>query len=234
MSQNFITQKNLVVCVLKTGGSTYDVEYVNVLALACKRHLTNILYEFVCLTDTTQAFDTSVDKVIPLKDDLPGWWSKMELFNQPTFARCNIFFLDLDTVIVNSLDFVFEKNTTRLVALEDFYVAENLGSGIMKFVGGEYDFIYQKFMEDPTSVMRNTPTGDQTWIKQCLGGEYDRFQTLFPRKFVSFKKHCCRNRNPREIVGIPNGASVICFHGIPKPHNITHPIISNNWKTVDT
>lgn len=35
-------------------------------------------YRFVCLSDI-QIFGVDV---IPLRDDLPGWWSKLELFRE--------------------------------------------------------------------------------------------------------------------------------------------------------
>ena len=220
---------NIVACVLTVGGGTYTEEYVNALAQACRRNLT-VEYKFICLTDSVNTFSNAVDVVIPLNHGFPKWWGKMELFNQPLFAENKVLFLDLDTVIVDNIDFVFSYTPLRLTALEDFYFEENLGSGIMYYIGGRYDFIYTNFMKSPMSVIRNTPTGDQTWIKDNLE-RYDRLQHIFPKKFVSFKSHCAKNRNYKvgDPIAIPEGASVICFHGYPKPHDINHPMISNNW-----
>jgi hypothetical protein len=84
--------------------------------------------------------------------------------------------------------------------------------------------------------MTNTFTGDQGFIKEQVTvknvPQYDKFQKIFPRKFVSFKTHCTLHRNYENVI-LPYGAAVICFHGQPKPHQIKNPIISENWLPLD-
>lgn len=224
----------IVACVLKTGGLVYDNGYVNALANAIKKN-TTLPYEFVCLTDSTDSFDESVHKVIPLRHALPGWWSKMELFNQPHFRGKTIVFIDLDTVIVGNIDFLIDHHSTIFMALNDFYTLSNLGSGLMVFRGEAFNHIYAEFMRRPIHNIRNIPTGDQTFIESIIGPHgFARIQSEFPNKVVSFKKHC-RYGNDFTNLFLPEDARVVCFHGVPKPHNITHPIIANNWsKGVDS
>lgn len=226
--------KTIVACVLKTGGEVYDNGYVNALANAIQKN-TTLSYEFVCLTDSIEPFGDNVHKVIPLRHAFPGWWSKMELFNQSYFQDRTVVFIDLDTVIVGNVDFLIEHHSTIFMALNDFYTLSNLGSGLMVFKGGAFNKIYTEFMRRPIHNIRNIPTGDQTFIESVVGSHgYARVQTVFPKKVVSFKAHC-RSGNNYNTLFLPEDARIVCFHGVPKPHNITHPIIANNWsKGIDS
>lgn len=221
---------NIIVCVLKTGGIVYDNGYVNALAEAVARN-TTVPYEFVCLTDSQEPFLPSVHKVIQLEHAFPGWWSKIELFSAPYLDGKRVTFFDLDTVITSNIDFLFEADPKRMVSLSDFYFPERLQSAIMQYIGGSFRDIYTEFMKAPIANMRNTAGGDQEWIEKIIGkGNFDRCQTLWPNRFVSFKVHLLgRDKDYNNLRWTPEN-SVVCFHGVPKPENITNPIIANHWK----
>ena len=61
-----------IATVLKCGGE-YVERHVHALRDQCKKHIP--WADFVCLSDGHLEC-----KTIPLVDDFPGWWSKMELF----------------------------------------------------------------------------------------------------------------------------------------------------------
>ena len=108
-----------IACVLKTGvwrnrhmRVEYGPDHVRWLRDQFPRYV-GTAYRFVCLSDIPIA---GVD-VIPLRDDLPGWWSKLELFRELEDA----FYVDLDTVIVGDI--------TRMVKHKHkFTVLRNLSS----------------------------------------------------------------------------------------------------------
>lgn len=167
-------------------------------------------HRFVCLTDTRV---DGVD-IIPLRDNLPGWWSKMELFREFD----DVFYLDLDTVITGDLsDLVSHPH--KFTALRNFSSkpdTERMGSGVMAWKG-DYRFLHEKFMQAPREFMATFTSskrwGDQGFINEGLKGKFDRFQDLFPGQIVSQKTDMQNNI-------LPTDARIVCFHGKPKPWEV--------------
>lgn len=210
-----------IACVLKTGGPVYDYRYVNALANAVAKNIT-IPYTFTCLTDNPDKFNSNVHQVVKLKHNFQKWWSKIELFRPNVFTG-QVFFLDLDTIIVDNIDEIVSYNG-NFCGLRDFYKIISLGSGLLSWNPNNYVHVYNNFLSKATYVMNNTPEGDQKWIDSQVP-KMDFFQDLYGNKIVSWKKDCFKNK----IVTIPPESKIICFHGVPKPHEIQHPSIKNNW-----
>ena len=131
-----------------------------------------------------------------------GWWAKLELFKE--FKGKTLYF-DLDTVITGNIDFLTEPH--EFAALTDFYHQRQIGSGVMSW-DGDYSHIYDKWAE---LKKPNLMGGDQQWIFM-VKPDAKRLQIEFPNKIVSYKVHCTN--------GVPNDATVVCFHGLPRPHEV--------------
>lgn len=166
--------------------------------------------DFVCLTDI------KIDgvKTIPLRDNLPGWWSKIELFRE--FKEC--FYIDLDTVIVDKFSELLNHKHT-FTALRNFSSIKNttrMGSAVMAWKG-DYRFIYDAFMANPMKHIIEYTTsekwGDQGFVNNQLKGKFDRWQDLFPGSIVSQKINMENNV-------LTPGAKIVCFHGTPKPWEV--------------
>ena len=206
-----------VACVLKAGKwrnrhirVEYSPEQVRWLRDMVAAHLRTD-HRFVCLTDTTIV---GVE-TIPLRDDLPGWWSKMELFRELEEA----FYLDLDTVIVGDITRMV-KHKHRFTVLRNLSSRNTgrIGSGVMAW-GGDHSHLYRAFMADPKRHMAECTTpdkwGDQGFIQhvQREHGGWDHFQDLWPGRVVSYKFDLRRRR--------PMGDNrIVCFHGEPKPWEV--------------
>ena len=166
-------------------------------------------YRFVCLSDVPIG---GVD-VIPLRDDLPGWWSKLELFRELEDA----FYLDLDTVIVGDITRMV-KHPHRFTVLRNLSSKADgrIGSGVMAW-RGDYSHIYREFMDDPRRHMAECVTpqkwGDQGFIQCVQKGDWDHFQDLWPGRVQSFKVDM-RHGDPRK------NCRIVCFHGKPKPWEV--------------
>lgn len=212
----------IIACVLRTGGGVYDYNYVNALSNAVSRNVT-VPYKFVCLTDDSTGFNSNVHATINLKHDFKKWWSKIELFRPDIFTGKQVFFLDLDTVIINNIDDIVSK-PFDFCGLRDFYKITTLGSGLMSWRHDKYHYVYERFLRNSTYIMNNTPEGDQRWINENVKS-MKYFQDVFGNNVVSYKKDCIRNKMFR----IPKNTKIVCFHGIPKPHEIEYPEIKNHW-----
>ena len=196
------------VMVLKSG-KLYGPEYAERLASAIRRWSPPDV-EIVCLSDLTGM----TMPTIPLQHDLPGWWSKMELFREGLFddGRPNIY-LDLDTLICGSLLplLSYEGN---LAVLADLYRPERMiGSAVVLWRGDAMGEAWKEFSFDPKGTMERHQTRMDYFLAQwLLSGE--RVQTLWPGLAVSYKRACRKRGGP------PEGTSLICFHGNPRPRDL--------------
>lgn len=93
-----------VACVFVKGHVPFTMEYVTHLRSMVRRHL-HRPHRFVCFTDRPQYMRGDIEPIeIPKPHKVKGWWSKLELFNQAHGLTGRVLYLDLDTLIVSSLD----------------------------------------------------------------------------------------------------------------------------------
>ena len=192
-----------VICVYKKGNG-FTRGYIKALKTIFNK-LATLPFEFYC-------FDNGKYK---------GWWNKLEIFTMK--GKC--LYIDLDTVILSGIDDLI--SITENCSEKEFYMLTpfNLkkrfgswASGIMAW-NGNYSFLYEKFLDthistgcDQIFITDNIPEHIQIKsIQEAIGGIY------------SFKNHC------RE--GLPDDASVICFHGNTRPKDIMDSLDwMKDWK----
>lgn len=229
---------NTVACVLKSGvfkpwdykdyTVSYGPEHVRWLRDQFAAKVT-LPHQFVCLSD----IEVPGVHTIPLRDNLPGWWSKMELFRE--FQRA--FYVDLDVVLMGDISpymfghfkFAMSANMTR---------RHGVNSSVMSWEG-DHRFLYERFIANKDEVMKTfnktARWGDQDFIKEtytAVRGPLPKFQHKFPELIVSYKydimskgqrvKPGARDRVPLrgEWQQKPR---VVVFHGSPKPHQVRDP-----------
>lgn len=201
-----------IVCV--KAGSLYGPEYVNILKDMLYRNVDNgVINRFVCLTDDPTGLDDV--ETLPLPDDMDGWWGKLYMFREGLFSYGErIAYFDLDTIITGRLDKILAYDG-KFAALRDFYEIGVLASGVMLWESGSQDHIWEDWV---FSGKPRDKKGDQWWIGR---NRADFLQDLFPGKFVSYKRDC--------KVAPPRDAAVICFHGLPRPHQV-EGWVQDFWK----
>lgn len=146
---------------------------------------------------------------IRLRHDWPGWWSKLEVFTLPG----PVLFMDLDTIIVGPLDDLLTGH--RFTMLEDFYSPGRIASGVMAWgPASGLSEIYAAFYRQQDRAM-TVFRGDQDFIAAHLPYQPETWQAKHPGRVVSFKAHC------RPAGRIPAGASIVAFHGPPRPWAMT-------------
>jgi hypothetical protein len=198
-----------VACVLKSGPE-YRVEHVQMLAAGVRRHLT-LQHRFVCLTDLDPVdFDEGVEPRA-LHHGWPGWWSKIELF-RPGLFDGPVFYADLDTIIVGSLDDLALGH--RFTVLENFWSNKRIGSGLMAW-NDDLSAIYERFARNAANFQREFVTterwGDQGFIAAHAPFRPELWQLRHPGRVVSYKQHVVPAGR------VPEHARVICYHGKPRP-----------------
>ncbi len=207
-----------VICVLRSGG-IYDAEWVRKLRDGVARNL-NVPHRFRCLSDVEVPCER-----VALKHDWPGWWSKIELFRPGVIERPTIYF-DLDTVITGPLDEV-ESLPYDFAALRNFHMPEMIGSGVMWFNKVPHQ-VYERFAACPEDfilfheIYKSGPyLGDQAFIWDSMLREVPKLTDSFKR-IRSYKYHCKE--------GLPEDASVVCFHGKPRPPEVKTDWMMEHWR----
>lgn len=195
------------VCV----GDGYSHDEVRILQEQVKRNLSEP-HRFVALSD--RPID-GVERCIP--DEIwPGWFSKILLFRHGTAGR-NLY-LDLDTVVVGDLSTLLSDS---LSAPRNWAQSGHNGvqSSVMAWTG-DYSFIADAF---DVTELRGDPRhpfgrygatdywGDQGFLTALLGEP--GAGKIKPMAGVYSYRYHCQN-------GPPADASVIAFHGIPKPTEV--------------
>lgn len=198
-----------VACVLRTGshfGATYDASWVRRLHRGVSDHLA-VPHRFVCLTNVPDTFADDVGiEARPLWHDWPRYWCKIELFREPFGAP--VLYLDLDSVIVGDLAPLFDQ-PGDFVMVPDFLQPGRANSSAMLWED-DWTGIYRDFLRDPEGAIADYQRtsdgriGDQAFIEDIVEPEF------FPEGMVASFKRDARHAPPP-------GASVVTFHGRPKP-----------------
>lgn len=190
----------ILACVYKTGGD-FTTEYVRRLTGSMREHSKGC--RVVCLSD--DPYVSQYAEHIPLFTNFTGWWAKLELFQ---FVNEPVLYFDLDTVIKGDLTPLIDYPHT-FTMLSDFYAPQRPASGVMAF-NGDYRRILDGFGMDKASKYKTTAKwGDQGLISEYVNPA--RFDGLFPGMIASYKANNLEERN---------AASVVCFHGKPRPHEV--------------
>lgn len=196
-----------ILCVLKSGGA-YRPKYVQVLKQAVEKRL-KVEHEFICLTDIPEQIDFEC-RTEKLQNNLPGWWSKIELFRHT--GPC--IYLDLDTLLLGSLDKLAKEVESCVVKsdakrhmfmLTPFNKNQKWASGVMAW-SGDFTDIYKGISLHWVNKFR----GDQNYIAHKLEGKVTPTPIQAFVDVLSYKHHCT-DKKPRK-------ACIVCFHGKPRPH----------------
>lgn len=204
-----------IVCVLKSGGD-YDLEYVLNLKEMVRLVMMDNPYVFECFTDFPEADFPTDMLVTPLREDLPGWWSKIEIFKLmgPTI------YLDLDTALfgVGCLDRIVHNlhmGPRMFMMLKAFNPDREWASGIMAWNSYWGDQLSSRF----SMVGRKAEDWDQDYIAPRVGPDVRAIQIYANVK--SYKRHV---RTDPEWY--KDGPQIVCFHGRPRPHEVGLPFFA--------
>lgn len=135
-----------VVCL--KWGDKYAPDYVNRLQTMVKRHL-SCEHRFYCITENPQGLNPDIH-IIPLPEQgLNGWWNKMWLFSPEFPLRGECLFLDLDIVIAEPIDCLFDHLSGRpFCSIKDF-VREEFNTSVVRWRAGDPKLVavWESFLE---------------------------------------------------------------------------------------
>ena len=160
-----------VACVYRSGGQHYSTQYVEVLRNMVTRNLT-LPHRFVCLSDV----DVPCER-IPLVNDWPGFWSKIELYKPGRFKGPVLYF-DLDTVIHGNIDALAVKAMESTFGCTSDPDGHHFNSSVVSFTV-DCSFIYEAFGETGRWIQNYH---HHVWFPLC---RWRLFRPLGLRRFIS-------------------------------------------------
>jgi hypothetical protein len=223
-------------------GDKYDNIYVEKLHRAVRRNMREPCL-FTVLQDGKQYdIQDPLFRSIPI-EHMPGthpnnlWWYKMQAFRSDVAIDGQNMVLDIDLVIVNSIDKMWDYLSEDFVIIQDFnrhwypnYHRSN--SSVFKFTGRKAAIIWQEWNRSPADFMRKY-RGDQDWFD----GEMAVMKRwpdswVMSWKWEVFKggmisAHSNRYSSDRTI--LHKDCAILAFHGKPDPHEVDDPVIIHHW-----
>lgn len=194
------------VCV----GDKYGDEDVLILQDMVKRHMSQT-HKFRCLSDRLiPGVETIITPV-----DWPGWWQKLALF---TIEVKQCLYLDLDTVVVGSLDRLLSEQ----LSMPKNWAQSGHGGCQSSVMSWGKDYRHLGLAFDPSELSEPAYNnygyygdkrlwGDQELITDVMGDPGQG--RILPMEHICSYKYHCRQK-------LPEDASVVCFHGNPKPAQV--------------
>ncbi len=249
-----------VVCM--KWGALYGAHYVNRLYHGVRRNMQRP-FRFVCFTDDTNGIIDDVEchplPSVEFSDaEEDRRWLKLGVLRKDIAdLKGATLFLDLDVVVIDSIDDFFDYEPGTFCISHDWWMPyKHLISEVMKrpkvgntsvfrFEAGSMNFIVEKFEEHSTEVLQQFAL-EQAYITHEVGNRI----RWWPQQWVSsFRRHC-RPVFPMNLLVSPSiraGTRIVAFHGLPKldqaakgymtryPHKICRPSpwISEHWRTDD-
>ena len=204
-------------------GTKYGAHYVNILATMVKRNMKRP-YRFVCFTDDGTDLKPGID-VRPLPEmSLPGHlpergWQKLTVLGDKLDDLTGTaLFLDLDIVVLDSLDPFFEEpGRFRIINDWDFPNSVIGNSSVFRFEIGKHGDVLEHFIREGEKV-RGEHRNEQAYLSHAI--HQKGILEYWPEEWCrSFKRHClhpfpmCYFSAPQK----PVGAKVVIFHGNPCP-----------------
>ena len=214
-------------------GDKYGPHYVNILAGMVRRNMSRP-YRLICFTEDAVGLNPDIE-VFPLPElDIPAHlpergWRKLTVFGEEVLKQTQMegtaLFLDLDLVILDSLDPFFElPGEFRIIKDWDFPHDVIGNSSVFRFEVGKHSDILEEFVKNREEI-RKQHRNEQAYLSHAIHkkGLLEYWPETWCR---SFKRSCiskfpkCHFTVPRK----PDGAKVVIFHGNPNPDSAV-----NGW-----
>ena len=203
-------------------GEKYDSSYVNKLFNMVSRNL-NRDFRFICLTDDNSGFLSSIESFdlpkLNLPDGIPErGWTKLVTFSENLFEiYCQSLFLDLDLIIVNRIDELFELEGDFFI-IKDFIRKDSTGnSSVYRFEMGKFFDVLEYFQQNFTEI-QSKYRNEQEYLSDYMKNNHSL--SYWPIEWCqSFKKNCVQKGFKQFFYPplLPQEAKIIIFHGKPNP-----------------
>jgi hypothetical protein len=243
---NLRTHPLAVDCACVIHGDYYDWLYVerlyNMLQVNSSRHINLHVYTEEHRDVPSYMIKHTLTEWPNIAGPTRSWWYKMQMFNSEHFSG-QLFYLDLDTVIVGNIDWIWDLDATQFHAIHDFRRLwkpswTGINSSLMLWDTEKYHWIWETFCNKDINALIKSFHGDQDFLSKLVVGTPD-FSYLDNDLIKSWRWQANNGglnmktrqyHKPGTGTVIEPGTSFLVFHGRPKPHDIAEPIIQQCWQ----
>ena len=180
-------------------------------------------FRFICLTDDNSGFLSSIESFdlpkLNLPDGIPErGWTKLVTFSENLFdIQGQCLFLDLDLIIVNRIDELFELEGDFFI-IKDFIRKDSTGnSSVYRFEMGKFFDVLEYFQQNFTEI-QSKYRNEQEYLSDYMKNNHSL--NYWPIEWCqSFKKNCVQKGFKQFFYPplLPQEAKIIIFHGKPNP-----------------
>ena len=180
-------------------------------------------FRFICLTDDNSGFLNSIESFdlpkLNLPDGIPErGWMKLVTFSENLFdIKGQCLFLDLDLIIVNRIDELFELEGDFFI-IKDFIRKDSTGnSSVYRFEMGKFFDVLEYFQQNFTEI-QSKYRNEQEYLSDYMKNNHSL--NYWPIEWCqSFKKNCVQKGFKQFFYPplLPQEAKIIIFHGKPNP-----------------
>lgn len=205
-----------VACVLRQGGKVgYSADWVARLRNSVARNLDQP-HRFVCLSDC----DVDCER-IPLINNGPGFWSKLELF-RPGLFDTPVLYIDLDTVICGNLDHIVSRiQDQRFVMLHE--TDKNVTSSAVMWWRGDQSHLYTQWIAESQATWaaqysKMPRYGDQAFIEDRV--DHTLLQQHIPGDWIAWSSQKQSNANAKLLIfrKVSQKPSTMLDHALVRAH----------------
>lgn len=211
-------------------GTLYGSEFVNRLQRGVARNL-SIPFRFLCFTDDAGGLDESIETYplpeieIPEAPTRSTNWRKLGLYRTGIGdLEGTCLYMDLDVIVVGSLDEFFEHEQGSFCAVREWVQAHRkviarrppeFNTSVFRFEAGTTQAVVDRFQAGGADILRDFRR-EQQFVTDTLKDDV----RCWPEQWVvSFKRNCLPTF-PLNLIkqpNLPDGAKVVAFHGHPNP-----------------
>jgi len=206
-------------------GTRYGPHYVNRLYYGVARHLAG-KFNFICFTDDDTGIEPAIEtRAIASLALSPHMrctvWLKLALLHPQAKLCGRCLFLDLDLVVLNPLDELFDY-PGEFCIIHNWIERRKLilrprpdigNSSVFRFEAGARPDVVERYLANPREAQDGFPTS-QAFLTAAIGER----KTYWPRTWVKSYKYHCRPIFPLNWAispRLPRKAKLLVFHGRP-------------------
>ena len=201
----------------------YGVEYVIRLHDGVRNNCSTP-HRFICFTDQSASKFPNNIEVITL-DPFPDYaWNlkKMYAYNRDNGLTGQVFLIDLDVVIVGDMwDLLSYRG--EFATCQGAYCYKAGGSFTSFPAGRWHDELWEPLQETREKIEDITHGSERIYYRRIMENKMEFWDDLYPGKVLSYKRDC------RQAGVVADNASLVRFHGRPRPHEVKANWVRRHW-----
>jgi hypothetical protein len=244
-STTTLTSDSHIDCACVIHGDAYSWTYVERLFNMLNRNLTKSVRFHVYTEAERPVPSPMVKHVLPnwgIHGSKRSWWYKLQLFDPSQHSGPMLYF-DLDTVIINNIDWICEQPLGWFWAVRDFkYLWRpthySINSSIMWWDTCKFAYVWEEFQRKNLQEVMKKYRGDQDYIFNTIKQQNIRY--LDSSRIKSWKWECMtggpdfKRKKHTDADNyntlITADTDILIFHGQPKPDKMQDPTVNQHWR----